>query len=550
MIKRLCSGRRVEDNANSEICFSLARKWMTTCLEEHGELCPFTTTSTMPTRVIDIGPNDGSQLPRLYVTNGQRGPWVSLSHCWGKISQFVTDTQNLGERQKGIYLDDLPLTFRDAVEVTRRLGQQYLWVDSLCIIQNSREDWVQESSRMFEYYRHSVLTIAVDSSSGDHEGFLLAPRSHLKRRSVPFGIHVPGEGIHQIYLDSYKPINRLQSGTTHLTSRAWTLQEDLLSPRSLHYTSDQLVWQCYTQTYCESDINPIESPDNLKRLFLAPTKSSQDLEPSDDDESIEPTLSWYSIVSDFAVRSLTFEEDRLPAISGIAREIQAINHFTYKAGIWMEDVSRGLAWCAYGYGQRTKEYRAPSWSWAALEHPILAFSTGTPSKTYESVTFLNKYKPRVQRPGPIVLACEVVSADGDPFGCVSSGYIKLRGRIIQASKCKGNWPPYFIAYWKDTKDHFLPGFNLRVTPGIDQLLYHFDIFTPGSDENTVVLEPLIFLQLSTWDWSDGRRGLITIALILEPVNILWSYKRVGIVHIPNHNGLAENGWETKDITII
>lgn len=525
---------------------------MTICLEQHRGTCPYTTTSKMPTQVVDVGPDDGSQSPRLYFTRGQRGRWISLSHCWGQSSHFITDSQNLAERQKGMSLNDLPPTFRDAVEVTRRLGQRYLWVDSLCIIQDAREDWVQESSRMREYYRNSLLTIAVDSSSGDHEGFLLTPRSHLKRTSIPLGIHVPGEEIHQIYLESHEPIQSFYGDTTCLTSRAWTLQEDILSPRSLHYTSDHLVWQCQSQTFCESNIGPVEDYLGAKRFFLVPPKDIQVLKQSPTNlivASNDPTLRWYSIVSDFVQRSLTFRDDKLPAISGIAREIQVQNGFTYKAGIWREDISRGLAWLAYGYGNRTEKYRAPSWSWAALEHPVSRSFKGV-GVAYSAATFLDKYKPRVPRPGAEVLACDVVTAYGDAYGCISNGYIRLRGRMIPAPKCKSNTPPYFMAYWTNRKSHFLPRPNKAQPDGLDQLIYYFDQFPPGSDANTVNFNALSFLQLSTWDWSNGERDLVTIALILEPVDSMGNYQRVGIVHIPNYNGLAEDGWETKDVTIV
>jgi hypothetical protein len=68
-------------------------------------------------------------------------------------------------------------------------------------------------------------------------------------------------------------------------------------------------------------------------------------------------------------RSLTIEEDRLPAISGIARQIQSLTNLTYTAGVWIEDI-RSFAWSAYGSAQLTRNYRAPSWSWAAREYSM------------------------------------------------------------------------------------------------------------------------------------------------------------------------------------
>jgi hypothetical protein len=154
--------------------------------------------------------------------------------------------------QKSISLDDMPPTFRDAVIVTRRLGHRYLWIDSLCILQDSRQDWAEESVRMGDYYKYSILTIAVDIASGDHEGFLTTPRQHEK----PVKIRVPGETSHKVFVVEKDPTTVLKWDTP-LGRRAWALQEDLMSPRTLHYTLDQLVWQCQRQTYCESDVNAL-----------------------------------------------------------------------------------------------------------------------------------------------------------------------------------------------------------------------------------------------------------------------------------------------------
>lgn len=102
----------------------------------------------MPTCVIDIGHPSGPIVPRLYVNEGRRGPWVALSHCWGREVHFVTDSENIWAKQTGISLADLPHTFQDAIHVTRKLGHGYLWIDSLCIIQDSRSDWARESIRL------------------------------------------------------------------------------------------------------------------------------------------------------------------------------------------------------------------------------------------------------------------------------------------------------------------------------------------------------------------------------------------------------------------
>lgn len=182
---------------------------MTNCLHEHSESCLMATNPEMPTRLLDVGPEDGLQALYLFLTNGQRGSWISLSHCWGHISRFVTDSQNLEWRQKSISLEDMPPTFRDAIIATRRLGQRYLWIDFLYILQDSRKDWAEESVRMGGYYKFGTLTIAPDTASDDHQGFLATLRPH-QTTSKPVTIRIPGEDLHHIFVEAKDPMPNIK----------------------------------------------------------------------------------------------------------------------------------------------------------------------------------------------------------------------------------------------------------------------------------------------------------------------------------------------------
>lgn len=341
-LTKLIGGRPIEDYANSGSCFSLARKWIVECVSEHSTTCPYSTRSRMPTRVIDVGPTNSSKSPRLYLTKGRRGLWVALSHCWGPSCHFVTNTKNLGRRQKGIPVEDMPATFRDAIRVTRRLRYRYLWIESLCIVQDSQKDWAHEASQMANYYKNSILTLAADSASGDHEGFLETPHYHLGVISKQVGIRVAGDEHHLVYVTRRE---KSWEDVSELSKRAWTLQEDLLSPRTLRYTAVQLVWQCQARTYCESNVRGTKESRDIKRYLLnAQNLDHKVLATELRPEEFEPTYRWYNIIADYTQRSLTYHDDRLPAISGIAREISHLNFMTYKAGIWLENFSRGLAW--------------------------------------------------------------------------------------------------------------------------------------------------------------------------------------------------------------
>jgi hypothetical protein len=132
----------------------------------------------LPTRLIDVGA-DGGSLPKLVLTlPGDEGKWVSLTHVWGKElpqqPRFTSTTQNLQDRMLQLDLTDMPAAFRNAILVTRKLGIRYLWIDSLCILQDSHDqsDWKLEDTRMAEYYGNALVTIVADYAEGDYEGFL------------------------------------------------------------------------------------------------------------------------------------------------------------------------------------------------------------------------------------------------------------------------------------------------------------------------------------------------------------------------------------------
>ena len=187
----------------------------------------------------------------------------------------MTGSENLAAKQQAMAFEDILATFRDAIQVTRRLGYQYLWIDSLCILQDSLGDWARESSQMQHYYKGAVLTIATDHLTGDHESFLDTIRPldsmsvkvpfHTNSTSSPSSIDI----VHRVDIPGY-----VYDGAP-LNTRDWTLQENLLSPRTLHYTEQQIVFECQKYTFTESDLTPRGTSHAdvftaIKRYFLRP----------------------------------------------------------------------------------------------------------------------------------------------------------------------------------------------------------------------------------------------------------------------------------------
>lgn len=142
--------------------------WLEECHENHPN-CPTITDVALPTRVLDIR---GDVVRLIEVTPGQLGRYTALSHCWGGGIEVRTTMENYAAQKDGFRQCDLPLSFRDAITVTRGLGLRYLWIDALCIIQDSQSDWEIESGNMAAIYQHAYLVIGADMSPNSEGGFL------------------------------------------------------------------------------------------------------------------------------------------------------------------------------------------------------------------------------------------------------------------------------------------------------------------------------------------------------------------------------------------
>lgn len=164
---RIGPGRAVPLDCSSDECMILAREWLTSCLEKH-PICKPPPSTPLPTRVIDIGNSDAEA--RLYVTKGESAKYAALSHCWGSRIPVSTTAATLEDRLQSIQFDVSSRAFTEAVNVTRRLGIRYLWIDSLCIIQKSEDDWATEAGRMSDVFQNATVTLSADAARDASDG--------------------------------------------------------------------------------------------------------------------------------------------------------------------------------------------------------------------------------------------------------------------------------------------------------------------------------------------------------------------------------------------
>lgn len=155
----------------SMLCTEL---WLDTCFRTHLNCKSKLPYRGLPTRVLDVESQYDKSKISLHISNKEtRGsPYVTLSHCWGKGPITRLWTSNLESMRDSLEIGVLLRAFQDAIKVTRRLKIRYLWIDSLCIVQDSISDWEAESAVMGQIYEHSLVNIAATSAVDSQKGFI------------------------------------------------------------------------------------------------------------------------------------------------------------------------------------------------------------------------------------------------------------------------------------------------------------------------------------------------------------------------------------------
>ncbi|KAI0159773.1 HET-domain-containing protein [Xylariaceae sp. FL1272] len=353
--------------------------WVDDCGKNH-ERCMSRLSTKLPSRVLDVGLHDDFVFLRE-TRDGDNGPYTALSHVWGGRVPMQTTMENLSLRKDGIRLSDLPLTFREAVYMTRQLGCHFIWIDSLCIIQNDTDDWKKEATRMADIYGNAFVTLAAVKSV-DSSGGLFSKHDDTKAKLVILRdssdgstsrIFVRPSLEHTVYYESRS--YGLPPGTeARLLDRAWCYQEYILSPRILLFTDWEILWGCLTTVACNcgnfnQDTRTVILESNLKTRFNRELGSN----------SVKDVHRiWRDLVAAYSMKRLTFETDKLPALAGIAHRFVGKGLGRYVNGLWEETLLSDLFWetsrqFAEFYDidfHRSRVRSIPTWSWASVDGPI------------------------------------------------------------------------------------------------------------------------------------------------------------------------------------
>lgn len=425
---------------DSPAAFVQARNWIEDCCNNHhacGSVGPYES----PTRVIDVATYKEGWVPLC--VDRVKG-YVALSYCWGLKQETILTKAIIASDVLGFPFASLPQTLKDAITVTAALGFKYLWIDALCIIQDSTEDRAEQIDRMAEIYTRANVTIHAASAHSCEEGFLEA-RNPFAYFTHPF-ICPGGTQLHvrmRLEADSWdaskEPINK----------RAWTLQERLLSPRNLIYGSTQLVWQCNTAQYGDGGsqnffIDPGADVGQFRLSHLDMRSRSSPTSTSVRADLLGLRKDWLRCLGEYTRRAMIDPMDKLPALAAVVwvvlghlvylgdRVGTPVSH-EYLAGIWKAWLIPDLAWrvpmLTGRYTSRPDHYRAPSWSWASIDGPLQF-----PNPNFDGPFFCR------------LTHCDVTSCSGDAtqgslksLGKVSNGVIVLQAKLKIALRCQA--PP-------------------------------------------------------------------------------------------------------------
>jgi len=314
--------------------------------------------------------------------------------------------------KSSIAWESLSKVFQDAITVARRLEVEWIWIDSLCIIQDSKADWETESSKMCDYYENAYITISASSSNNGTIPFLRERDQQWLPEKFPFTCS-DGKVVEvQARRHRGSSMAQLLENLGPLALRGWVWQESVLSTRILHYTESELIWECKTE---------VSSEDGAKPRGFYSMGLCQKVSKSEKD----PYSCWHDLLESYSVRKLTFESDKLPAVSGIAKRIQERVKGTYLAGLWKENLPMELCWSVDYVSSNSstpnllpESYIAPSWPWASV-HGALGFVDRDPECPFESCVTV------------VDVQCSVPGLN--KFGEVIDGYLILKGLVVQLS---------------------------------------------------------------------------------------------------------------------
>ena len=405
----------------SEESLKIARAWLDECSFNHMK-CSVNTNVVMdsgfgggmdggstwkPTHLLDVSIKGPKGAQGVKLVDGMfldpLSEYITLSHVWGKQKGVRLHKGTLAALRQGVAASSLPKTFAEAAMMAQSLGFRYLWIDALCVMHDSEKDVLKEIGQMGKVYGEAALNIAATGAKDDQQG-LVAERNVMALQ--PCVVAAQGVGIEDgVYKCLRSTIWQDLVDSSPLVKRAWVVQERAVAKRTLHFTRNELLWEC--QQMCCSEVFPKGLPATMKGGGEA------DAEGFDKRVHHQRHGNWGGLVRLFSRGRLSYSGDKLLAVGGLARQYMQRNRLRsadYVCGMWKEMLPQGLLW-KVERGVRPKKWRAPSWAWASIEGEVVCPEAGQASK--EACLEL--------------IDVSVKTKGEDPFGQAESAKLKVRG---------------------------------------------------------------------------------------------------------------------------
>ncbi|KAI1880893.1 hypothetical protein JX265_001133 [Neoarthrinium moseri] len=285
----------------------------------------------LPTRLVEIRPDYERDVVSSNLTSqpGEDFRYATLSHCWGKLAMFTLKRDKLEELQVRIPSQQVAKTFRDAVDITRRIGLKYRWIDSLCILQDDDGDWSREAVLMSEIYGSSSLNIAATGAADGRVGcYQERGPAAVAAQQLTASDQTGSQAFDRFNFDIYR-------------------QNIVESPL--------FIWECGQKLACETFSEDMPSPLSTQHAWFQKRKSNLNV--------------WIDTVTQYSRCNPTDPWDKLIAISGISNWLQGKTNDEYIAGLWLKYIEHQMVWCTEdgAVTRRPAGFRAPSWSWPSID---------------------------------------------------------------------------------------------------------------------------------------------------------------------------------------